>query len=230
MSERTTEWDPSGIAIEPNEEPGLVSDPNLGRHVETADLRTDQPIGSSDDASTGDVAKEQASDVKDSAVDAGRHVADVAKDQAQHVAGEAGRKAQDLLEQGRTELEQQASTQQERAAAGLHALGSELRSLADGATESGVVVDLAREAASRTEAIASWLEQRQPGEVLEGVRSFARQRPGTFLALAAGAGVLSARLARGIQAGPPAESAPSSDLDGGNGVGRPSTAVRPDAL
>ena len=43
-----------------------------------------------------------------------------------------------------------------------------------------------------------WLDQRDPGSLLEEARSFARQRPGTFLAIAAGVGVLAGRLSRSL--------------------------------
>ncbi|TLM80215.1 hypothetical protein FDW83_19020, partial [Pseudarthrobacter sp. NamE2] len=51
------------------------------------------------------------------------------------------------------------------------------------------------------ESVASWLENKQPGDLLNEVQRFARNRPGTFLLLAAGAGVLAGRLTRGLTAG-----------------------------
>jgi hypothetical protein len=57
-----------------------------------------------------------------------------------------------------------------------------------------------RQAAERSSAIASWLEARDPGSLLTEVKSFARQRPGAFLMLAAGAGVLAGRLSRSLAA------------------------------
>ena len=51
--------------------------------------------------------------------------------------------------------------------------------------------------------MASWLENRDPGSLLDEVKSFARQRPGTFLLAAAGAGLLAGRLGRSLQAGAP---------------------------
>ena len=51
--------------------------------------------------------------------------------------------------------------------------------------------------------MASWLDGRDPGSLLTEVKSFARQRPGTFLLLAAGAGVLAGRLSRSLSAGAP---------------------------
>ena len=58
----------------------------------------------------------------------------------------------------------------------------------------GLVDDVARRAGDA----ASWLDQRDPGSLLDEARSFARQRPGTFLAIAAGVGVLAGRLSRSL--------------------------------
>jgi ElaB/YqjD/DUF883 family membrane-anchored ribosome-binding protein len=145
----------------------------------------------------------KATDVKDTAKEAGQHVTDVAKDQAGNVAAEAKSQAKDLLGQGREELRQQAADQQARVASGLHSLSDELHSMASGSTEQGVAADLAREAADRTRAIAGWLESREPGQLVDEVKSFARQRPGAFLGIAATAGVLVGRLGRGLKEGEP---------------------------
>ena len=59
---------------------------------------------------------------------------------------------------------------------------------------------LADQAADRVQSVAGWLEQRQPGEVLDEVRDFARRRPGTFLAAAAVVGLIGGRLTRGLTA------------------------------
>ncbi len=88
-------------------------------------------------------------------------------------------------------------------ASGLHSLSDELHSMAKGSTEQGVAADLAREAADRTRAIAAWLEDREPGQLVDEVKSFARERPGAFLGIAAAAGVLVGRLGRGLKEGEP---------------------------
>jgi hypothetical protein len=149
--------------------------------------------------STPDVAKEQAAGVAQSAADAGKTVAGTTKEQTQQVAQEAGRQAKDLLKQTQSELADQASAQQQRAAGNLHALGDELGSMADSSEQNGVATDLIRQAAGRSHDLASWLDQREPGHVLDEIRNFARRRPGTFLALAVGAGLLAGRLTRGIK-------------------------------
>lgn len=157
-------------------------------------------VGGSD-GGTVDVAKGQAAEVGQGAVQAGQHVAGVAKDQAANVGAEAGRQAKDLLAQASSELGQQAGQQQQRLAQGVRSLSDELRKMTQsGEQSSGPATDLARQAAERGQEIASWLEQREPGDLIEEVKTFARQRPGTFLLLAAGVGLVAGRMTRGLKA------------------------------
>jgi len=60
--------------------------------------------------------------------------------------------------------------------------------------------ELARQASDRARQAASWLEARQPGDLIEELNRFGRRRPGMFLAGAAIAGVVAGRLTRGIAA------------------------------
>jgi hypothetical protein len=158
------------------------------------------PPGSADDSSTADVAKQQAGQVVEGASDAGKQVAAVAGDQAQHVAGEAKNQAQDLLHQTRDELTTQAAAQQTRVAGSLRALSAEFVSMARGCENPGLATDLTRQAAGHAETVASWLDEREPGQIVDEITRFARRKPGTFLALAAGAGLLAGRLGRGLAA------------------------------
>jgi hypothetical protein len=158
------------------------------------------PVSAADEASgTVDVAKDQAAALGQGAAEAGQHVAAVTKDQAQNVVAEAGSQAKDLLRQARSELSEQAGAQQQRLAQGLHALADELHSMSRHSEQPGVATDLARQGASRSHDVASWLETREPGNLLEELRTFARRRPGTFLLAAAGAGLLAGRLTRGVK-------------------------------
>jgi hypothetical protein len=138
--------------------------------------------------------------VRDSAKDAAANVAGTAKEQAVQVAGEAKTQARDLLRQGRTELTDQARNQQQRAASSLHALSSQLHNMSANASEPGLAQDLTGQVASHAGTLASWLEDREPGAVLDEVRQYAHRKPATFLALCAGAGILAGRLGRGMQA------------------------------
>ena len=55
---------------------------------------------------------------------------------------------------------------------------------------SGLATQMAQEAAERVRGAASWLDRREPGDLLDGVRDFARRHPGQFLVGAAVAGVV----------------------------------------
>jgi hypothetical protein len=150
------------------------------------------------DQGTAGVVKDQAADLGQNAVQAGKHAADTAKEQASAVTAEAARQGKDLARQAQSELATQAGQQQQRLAGGLHALGDELASMASRSENPGVATDLVHQAAGTTRQVASWLEDREPGQLLEDVKTFARQRPGLFIALAAGVGLAAGRLTRGL--------------------------------
>lgn len=152
--------------------------------------------------STADAAKDQAANVAGGAADAAQHVAGVAQEQVGQVAAGAARQVKELIGQAQSELSDQAQVQQQRAASGLHSVADQLKAMATGSDQPGVASDLARQAAGKAHEFASWLENRDPGSVVDEVRSFARQRPGMFLAAALGAGLLAGRLARGLAADP----------------------------
>jgi hypothetical protein len=153
-----------------------------------------------EEASTTEVAKQQAADVADTAKQAGAQVADTVKEQAGQVTAEAKHQAQQLLAQAQSELTEQAAATQQRVSEGLHALADELSGMARNSEQDGVATDLARQAADKAREAAGWLADRDPGSLLDEVRSFARRKPGTYLTIALGAGVLAGRLTRGLTA------------------------------
>ena len=152
--------------------------------------------------STTDVAKDEAKNVQQTAVQAGSQVASTATDQAKEVVQETQRQAKDLLDQGRSQVREQAITQQQKAGQSLTSLAQELRGLADGTSSGapGPARDLLQQASGMVDDFAHKLQTRDPGELLDDVRSFARRKPGLFLLGAAAAGVLAGRLTRGVQA------------------------------
>ena len=156
-----------------------------------------------------EAAKQEASGVASHAAEAAGNVAQTAKSEAANVAADVKVSARDLMNRARTDLTGQAATQQQKAAEGLHNLSSQLRSMADAPDQRGAASDLVRQVAERSDSVASWLGTRDPGAVLNEAKIVARQRPGTFLLLAAGAGLLAGRLGRSLQAGPPASGAPA---------------------
>lgn len=146
---------------------------------------------------TTQVARDEASEVGRTTAEAGKHVVGTAKEQAGQVTQEARRQAKDLLQEARGQAAQQARTGQQKATQGLRALASELHQMADGGEQHGPASDLAKQAASRVEDFAAWIDTREPGDLLHEVRGVARRRPGAFLLGAALAGVLAGRLTRG---------------------------------
>ena len=182
------------------------------------------PPASTGTSSKTDAAKDEAGEVTRQAADAAQNVTDTAKSEAAHVAGEVKSNAKDLLAQARTDLTAQAGTQQQKAAEGLRSISSELHTMAAASDQPGVATDLVRQAAERSSSVAAWLDNRDPGSLLNEVKSFARQRPGTFLLAAAGAGILAGRLSRSLSAGAPETSSGTAAPQ----AGAPATRV-PDA-
>ena len=172
------------------------------KHAATA------PSAGSADTSTTDAAKDQAGQVADTAKHAGTQVAGTVKEQAGEVTAEAGKQAKQLLAQAQSELSEQAGATQQRVSEGLHALADELHGMAKNSEQDGPATDLARQAADKAHQAAGWLADRDPGALMDEVRSFARRKPGAYLAIALGAGVLAGRLTRGLTA--PTDDTPSS--------------------
>ncbi|WOH18848.1 hypothetical protein IRJ34_00535 [Paenarthrobacter sp. GOM3] len=177
---------------------------------DTAGTTTTSPSGTGSDSSGKvDAAKHEAAGVAGAVGDAAGGVVDTAKTEAGHVAQEVKVNARQLLTQTKGELSDQAQAQQQRVAEGLRSISDELSTMAKSTNNGGVATDLVQQAAQRSSSIAHWLESRDPGSLLDEVKGFARRKPGTFLLLAAGAGVLAGRLGRGM-AGDATESASTS--------------------
>jgi len=146
------------------------------------------------------VAKEQATQVKDTALEQGQQVAGVAKQEAAKVAGEAASQAKELFAQGREELGSQAYAQQQRLATIVHGFAEELGSMASSSDKSGPLTDLVHTGSRRGGELAHWLQESQPSDLLEEVKSFARRRPLAFLGASALAGIVVGRLSRSLAA------------------------------
>lgn len=149
---------------------------------------------SSTAAAVGEEAKSVASD----AADSGRQVAETAVSGAKDVVSEATTQLRTLFDQLRTELDGQASSQGQRAVGGLRSLADELRQMASSSDQQGIAGEAAHQAASHASSFADWLDNKQPGDILDEVRSLARRRPGAFLLGAAAIGVLGGRMTRGL--------------------------------
>ncbi|MFE0590736.1 hypothetical protein [Micromonospora echinospora] len=137
---------------------------------------------------------------RDAAQAAGQ-VSHQAVDQGREVAAETRRQARNLVEEASAQARLQAEQQQRRAADGLRTLGTQLRSMADDGHQEGIAVDLVRRGADAAQQAAGWLDNREPGDLLDEIRDYGRRHPGTFLAAAGIAGLLAGRLGRALSSG-----------------------------
>jgi hypothetical protein len=113
----------------------------------------------------------------------------------------------DARQQVTTQLSDQATTGRDKLSQTLQTLGDDLQKMVQGeGGGEGMAADLAREVSDRVRALGSHLENREPGELLDEARSFARRRPGTFLLGALAAGVVAGRVFRATADGAAAAS------------------------
>jgi len=146
-------------------------------------------------------AAQETSAVTTSAAEAAHSVVETGKQEASAVAGEAKARLGDLVSQSGRELSDQAATQQKRLAEGLSTVSDDLSRMADADENGGLAGELVRRVAGHVSTVGSWLGDRDPQQLLHEATSFARRRPGTFIAVAAIAGVVVGRLSRAIAAG-----------------------------
>src|SRR5688572_9560630 len=143
----------------------------------------------STEGSTESGIKEQARDTAGTAADASKHVAGVAKDEARQVASEARDQIRNLMNQARTQVEDTSRTQRDRLVQNLRGFAGDLDRMA--AQNGGsMATDLVRRVAGTTRNLTDKLDGREPSDLLDEVRRFARQRPGAFLLGALAAGIV----------------------------------------
>jgi hypothetical protein len=143
---------------------------------------------------------DKATDVASETKQAAGQVAQTAGEHAQEVKDEAVRQARDLLGEARQQLNEQAGQQHRSLVSNLRSLGSELGGMAEQSSGSGVATEVVGQARDRVDSLANWLDGREPGQILDEVRSFARRRPGLFLVGALAAGMVAGRVTRGVVA------------------------------
>ena len=142
--------------------------------------------------------KEQAQQTATTAADEGKHVAGVVGDEVQNVAGQAKDQARGLIDDAFGQIDEQSRTQRDRLVDTLKSVSSDLEGMA-ASGDSGLAAQIAQQAAQRARGLSTHLDGREPADLLEDVRQFARRRPGVFLVGALCAGVVVGRLARGAK-------------------------------
>jgi hypothetical protein len=148
-------------------------------------------------AQVAERAGAEASNVASTAAEGAREVTAQVADQAGAVATQARQQFDQLVGQARTEFRQQAQGRSDQAANGLRTLSQQLTALAEGRPEgAGSLVGYLQDAGYQARTWATRLEQRGPQGVIDDLSSFARRRPGLFLAGAAGIGFFVGRAVR----------------------------------
>ncbi|GAA1499243.1 hypothetical protein [Paeniglutamicibacter kerguelensis] len=194
--------------------------------------RTDSPLVSPESpgaTKAGDIADE-ARDLAHEGQDAARHVGDTARREAEHIVEDVKEEASHLFEELSTDVRAQAAIQQEKIAANLRDISQELRGMLNASPSHGSASSLVDQAAHHSGKIADWLEARDPGDLIQEVKGFARKRPGAFLGLALGAGLLAGRITRNA-GGKPEDAAkptpPRAAVPSPAGIARETTPMPP---
>jgi len=144
--------------------------------------------------------KEKAQQAAGTAADEGSRVASVAKDEAQQVAGEVKEQASNWMGEAKSQIEEQSRTQKNHLVETLRTFTDDLEKMAAGeGGNNGMAADVARQVAQRARGATDHLQGREPADLLDEVRSFARRRPGAFLFGALAAGVIAGRVTRGAK-------------------------------
>jgi len=159
------------------------------------------PTGSADGASEdASGAKDQAKQAAGNAADQGKRVAGVAQDEVKNVASEAQNQLRGLLAEATTQVDEQSKAQKSRLADTVRTFGDDLESMRGEGHQDGVAAQVVQQVVGQARSLASHLDDREPSELLDDVRRFARRRPGTFLLGALAAGIVVGRVTRGAKA------------------------------
>jgi hypothetical protein len=159
-------------------------------------------------------AKDRAQQAAGTAADQTKHVAGVAQEEAAKVATEARDQLRGLLGDATTQVDEQSRQQKSKLTETLRTFGDDLQDMSQGQNSSGPANQLVQQVADQAKTFASHLESREPQELLDDVRRFARRRPGTFLLGALAAGVVVGRLARGAKAAKDADTTSGTPTTG----------------
>jgi hypothetical protein len=169
-----------------------------------------QHLESTSSTETKDSAKEQAQTVAATTKDEATNVVDTAKEQARAVTSDLREQTRRLTDEAREQLVDQAFAQRDSAVGTLRSLGDELSGMADRTESPGLGAQLTREAGGMAHKSADFLQEREPGQLVEELRGLARRRPGAFLLGAAFAGLLVGRVTRGAKSAHSTDSASGS--------------------
>lgn len=145
-------------------------------------------------------AKGQAKNVAQDAKGAAQDLAQTAQHEAGEVKDAAVQQVKSLAGTVQEQVTDQVGTQHERLATQARSVTDDLHRVLSGQQpESDMVRQAVTAVADRAESLTQRLETSQPQDLLRDVRGFAARKPGTFLAVALGLGVVAGRLTRGMR-------------------------------
>lgn len=161
-------------------EPAVAGAPVLGSEA-------DYTAAATRDGGNGDDGANKVADGASTAAESARHG-------VQEVADDAKRQTRHLMSEARDQVRTEAEGQTERASGFTRELSDELREIADRGESSGYLTSLAGSGADTLDRFSSKLDERGLDGALDEVKTFARRRPGLFLAGCFGAGVVLGRV------------------------------------
>lgn len=184
---------------------------------------TTQEMGSTAGGESAGGPRERAVETVAEVDAAAMHVAGVAGDEAGRVARDAKEAARGFFDETKTQLSEQATAQQQRAAEALRTTGDELSEMSRSSSGGGLATGLVRSLGDQSKHAASWLEQREPGDLVREVRGFARRHTGVFLVAALGVGLVAGRLTRALLSDGDGSGTASGSGSGAQGGAAPAT-------
>ena len=116
------------------------------------------------------------------------------------MAADAKEQARNLVDEARTQVQQQSKSQLESLVSTLQTFADDLERMARGeGSHAGLAQDIVTQVSEKAKSFSSQLRGQEPAQVLDQARDLARRRPGTFLLGALAAGVVAGRVARGAK-------------------------------
>lgn len=185
----------------------------------SAQLTQDWTQHQHDDESAG--VKDRANESLEQGKQAAGDLASTVGDKTADVKDVTVKQARDVLNEARNQLGAHAGEQHRNLVSNLRSLSSELQDMTQAGNTSGVATSLVSQARGHVDTAADWLDRREPDQLVDEVRRFARRRPGAFLVGALAAGVVAGRLTRG------AIDAHSDDNNGSSAASGPQAVVPP---
>ncbi len=180
-------------------------------------------------AAGGPTRATTASDLRPGQATAGEtSLTDTIRDGAASGAAQAKEQARQMAHQAREQTAEMATQQKQLAASQLQGVAGAIRSAADNLAEhdQAMMAGYVRQAASSLDQVATNLQDRSVGELVEGVEQFARRQPAAFIGGAMMAGFALARFAK---ASADRHHAATTTSNGGPAYGRHEAGDRPRA-